>query len=48
MWTKVSPHVKNIPYVINQNTILKIKYCVVISGWILANYAPKHSELSIF
>ena len=35
------------PYIINQNHIFSKKYCEVIFGWILANFTPKHSELSI-
>jgi len=39
---------KKNPYIINQNHIFSKNYCEVISGWILTNFTPKHSELSIF
>ena len=32
MWPKVLPHVKKIPYIINQNHIFSKIYCEVISG----------------
>ena len=38
---------KKNPYIINQNHIFSKKYCEVISGQILTNLTPKHSELSI-
>jgi hypothetical protein len=47
MWSKVLPHVKQNPYIINQNHIFSKNYCEVISGYILTNFTPKHSELSI-
>ena len=49
MWPKVLAHVNKIYiYIINQNHIFSKKYCEVISGYILTNFTPKHSELSIF
>ena len=48
MWPKVLQHVKKNPYIINQNHIFSKSYCEVISGQILTNFTPKHSELSIF
>ena len=39
---------KKIPIIINQNHIFSKYYCEVISGLILTNITPKHSELSIF
>ena len=39
---------KKNPYIINQNHILIFFYYEVISGYILTNVTPKHSELSIF
>ena len=32
MWSKVVPHVKKNPYIINQNHIFSTNYCEVISG----------------
>ena len=45
---KVLGNVEKNHYIINQNHIFAKKYCEVISGWILANFTPKHSELYIF
>ena len=42
MWSKVLPHVKKNPYIINQNHIFSKNYCEVISGYMLANFTPKH------
>ena len=39
---------KKNPYIINQNHIFSKNYCEVISGQMLINFIPKHSELSIF
>ena len=38
---------KKIPYIINQDHIFQ-RNIVVISGYILTNFKPKHSELFIF
>jgi hypothetical protein len=35
-------------FLIDQNRIFSKKYYEVISGYILTNVTPKHSELSLF
>jgi hypothetical protein len=46
--SKVCGNVNKNPYIINQNHIFSKNYYEVISGYILTNVTPKHSELFIF
>ena len=48
MWPKVLAHVKKIPIYSTKTIFFQKKNIVVISGWILTNFTPKHAELSIF